>query len=51
MQVMSAECERIVWFRVILRDEYGVENTVRVRRGLDIDAGCGQLKAEVVENK
>lgn len=27
--------------------EHGVEATVRVRRGIDIDAGCGQLKAEV----
>ena len=24
---------------------YGVEATVRVRRGIDIDAGCGQLTA------
>ena len=28
--------------------EYGVSATVRVRRGIDIDAGCGQLKASVV---
>lgn len=26
---------------------YGVGSTVRVRRGIDIQAGCGQLKAEV----
>lgn len=26
---------------------YGVPATVRVRRGIDIDAGCGQLKAAV----
>ncbi|MBU8900506.1 23S rRNA (adenine(2503)-C(2))-methyltransferase RlmN [Corallococcus sp. M34] len=26
---------------------YGVPSTVRQRRGIDIDAGCGQLKAEV----
>jgi 23S rRNA (adenine2503-C2)-methyltransferase len=26
---------------------YGVSMTVRVRRGIDIDAGCGQLKASV----
>jgi 23S rRNA (adenine2503-C2)-methyltransferase len=25
----------------------GIEATVRVRRGIDIDAGCGQLKSEV----
>lgn len=27
---------------------YGVSMTVRVRRGIDIDAGCGQLKANVI---
>jgi 23S rRNA (adenine2503-C2)-methyltransferase len=27
---------------------YGVGVTVRVRRGIDIDAGCGQLKAAVI---
>jgi 23S rRNA (adenine2503-C2)-methyltransferase len=27
--------------------EYGVPATVRVRRGIDIAAGCGQLKSEV----
>ncbi len=27
---------------------YGVTATVRVRRGIDIDAGCGQLKAAVI---
>jgi len=27
--------------------EYGVAATPRVRRGIDIDAGCGQLKAKV----
>jgi len=26
---------------------YGVAATPRVRRGIDIDAGCGQLKAKV----
>jgi 23S rRNA (adenine2503-C2)-methyltransferase len=28
--------------------EYGVSATVRVRRGIDIDAGCGQLKSAVI---
>ena len=28
--------------------EYGVSATVRVRRGIDIDAGCGQLKSRVI---
>ncbi|MGQ9887841.1 MAG: 23S rRNA (adenine(2503)-C(2))-methyltransferase RlmN [Aggregatilineales bacterium] len=31
--------------------EYGVSATVRVRRGIDIDAGCGQLKAAVVRRR
>jgi 23S rRNA (adenine2503-C2)-methyltransferase len=29
--------------------EYGVSATVRVRRGIDINAGCGQLKAAVIK--
>ena len=28
--------------------EYGVSATVRVRRGIDIQAGCGQLRDRVV---
>lgn len=28
---------------------YGVSSTVRVRRGIEINAGCGQLKAEVIK--
>ncbi len=39
--------ERIEQFIAIL-DSYGVSATVRVRRGIDIDAGCGQLKANVI---
>jgi 23S rRNA (adenine2503-C2)-methyltransferase len=41
--------ERIASFQAIL-DGYGVPNTVRLRRGIDIEAGCGQLrqKAETV---
>jgi len=31
--------------------EYGVTCTCRMRRGIDIDAGCGQLKAALVERK
>jgi 23S rRNA (adenine2503-C2)-methyltransferase len=34
-------------FQQIL-EGYGVGMTVRVRRGIDIDAGCGQLKARIV---
>ena len=29
--------------------QYGVIATVRVRRGIDIDAGCGQLKTAVID--
>ena len=29
-------------------ESYGVSATVRVRRGIDIDAGCGQLKSKVI---
>lgn len=29
-------------------DHYSVPATVRVRRGIDIEAGCGQLKSEVI---
>jgi 23S rRNA (adenine2503-C2)-methyltransferase len=31
-----------------LKREFGITATPRVRRGIDIDAGCGQLKAEVM---
>lgn len=31
--------------------EFGVTATVRVRRGIDINAGCGQLKSEVIRHK
>lgn len=29
--------------------DYGIPSTVRVRRGIDIQAGCGQLKAERIQ--
>jgi 23S rRNA (adenine2503-C2)-methyltransferase len=35
--------ERIVNFRAIL-DEAHIANSLRIRRGIDIHAGCGQLK-------
>lgn len=28
---------------------YGISATVRVRRGIDIDAGCGQLKSKIIK--
>ncbi len=42
-----AVMERINAFIDIL-ESYGVPATVRVRRGIDIDAGCGQLKSAVI---
>ena len=35
-------------FLLTLR-QYGVPATVRVRRGIDIEAGCGQLKTAVID--
>ncbi|MHB8629607.1 MAG: 23S rRNA (adenine(2503)-C(2))-methyltransferase RlmN [Aggregatilineales bacterium] len=40
--------ERVTAFQDTLAS-YGVTSTVRVRRGIDIDAGCGQLKASVLK--
>ena len=40
--------ERIERFIEVLSG-YGVSATVRVRRGIDIDAGCGQLKSAVLK--
>ncbi|MFQ3567184.1 MAG: 23S rRNA (adenine(2503)-C(2))-methyltransferase RlmN [Aggregatilineales bacterium] len=31
--------------------DYGISATVRVRRGIDINAGCGQLKAKVLRKR
>lgn len=36
---------------VAVLDRFGVPATVRVRRGIDIDAGCGQLKSAVVRRQ
>jgi len=30
-------------------EQYGIGATLRVRRGIDINAGCGQLKSEVIK--
>lgn len=43
----SATLER---FTAILRG-YGISATVRVRRGIDIEAGCGQLKTAVLSKE
>jgi 23S rRNA (adenine2503-C2)-methyltransferase len=42
--------EAVAQFIGIL-ESYGVVATIRVRRGIDIDAGCGQLKAKVLKQK
>jgi 23S rRNA (adenine2503-C2)-methyltransferase len=39
--------DRVKQFMNILQ-RYGISSTVRVRRGIDIEAGCGQLKAQVI---
>lgn len=38
--------ERVARFVGIL-ESYGLPTTVRVRRGIDVNAGCGQLKADL----
>jgi 23S rRNA (adenine2503-C2)-methyltransferase len=42
--------ERVDAFQAELAN-YGVSSTVRVRRGIDIQAGCGQLRDRVVSNR
>ncbi len=39
---------RIQQFRDVLT-QAGIPNTLRIRRGIDISAGCGQLKAETAQ--
>jgi hypothetical protein len=39
--------ERVNTFIDILEKEFGISTTPRVRRGIDIDAGCGQLKSKI----
>ena len=36
---------------VVELESHGIPATVRVRRGIDVDAGCGQLKAEVLRKQ
>ena len=40
---------RVNAFVSTLQEEFGIACTPRVRRGIDIDAGCGQLKSKVLE--
>jgi len=39
--------KRVNAFCDCLKNDFGIAATPRVRRGIDIDAGCGQLKAKV----
>ncbi|MDE2853700.1 MAG: 23S rRNA (adenine(2503)-C(2))-methyltransferase RlmN [Chloroflexota bacterium] len=47
---LPAQSASIKRFSDVLR-RYGVASTVRVRRGIDIDAGCGQLKTAILGGK
>jgi 23S rRNA (adenine2503-C2)-methyltransferase len=40
--------KRVDAFCDVLGQEFGIACTPRVRRGIDIDAGCGQLKSSVL---
>lgn len=42
---------RVNLFCQTLEEEFGVACTPRVRRGIDIDAGCGQLKSKVTRER
>ncbi len=41
--------ERVSAFQDVLRS-YGISTSVRVRRGIDIQAGCGQLRERHISN-
>ncbi len=43
----TAEADAATFVEVL--GQHGIPATVRVRRGIDIDAGCGQLRDRVVE--
>lgn len=36
---------------IAILESHGISATVRVRRGIDIDAGCGQLKSNVLKQR
>ena len=42
---------RVNAFVQLLADEFNIIATPRMRRGIDIDAGCGQLKASIQKNE
>ncbi len=41
----GSDPDSIIWFQEIL-ESFGVNATIRANRGADIDAACGQLRAE-----
>ena len=43
--------QNVQQFVQVLEREFGVTATPRMRRGIDIDAGCGQLTASVKKNE
>lgn len=43
--------QRVNDFINILEKEFGISTTPRVRRGIDIDAGCGQLKTKIEDKE
>lgn len=45
----ASKRERIAAFRAIL-DQYHIPNSLRIRRGIDIHAGCGQLKQSLISD-
>jgi 23S rRNA (adenine2503-C2)-methyltransferase len=45
----ASKRERIAAFRAVL-DQYHIPNSLRIRRGIDIHAGCGQLKQSLISD-
>ena len=43
--------ERVNAFCSVLKKEFGIAATPRVRRGIDIEAGCGQLSQKLDEKR
>jgi 23S rRNA (adenine2503-C2)-methyltransferase len=43
---VASAASRAIEFQRVLREEGGFPSTVRQRRGIDVAAGCGQLRAE-----
>jgi 23S rRNA (adenine2503-C2)-methyltransferase len=42
--------DRIAAFRSVL-DQFNIPNTLRIRRGIDINAGCGQLRQAAIKDQ